>query len=103
MIETPSPALHKGQYKHYNRLWRKVPHASGLEYPEGPWRIKYPTLHATGTKKTLSDYHSEWTPCSLVTMQVHCTLLITKYHAKSQKSKYQLEALQNGDQTNSGE
>ena len=30
-------------------------------------------------------------------MEVHCTLLITKYHAKSQKSKYQLEALQNED------
>jgi hypothetical protein len=36
-------------------------------------------------------------------MEVQCALLITKYHAKSQKSKYQLEALQNEDQTNSGE
>jgi len=54
-------------------------------------------------QKTRSDYHSEWTTCSLVTMEVQCTLLITKYHAKSQKSKYQLEALQNEDQTNSGE
>jgi len=50
-----------------------------------------------GTKKTHSEYHSEWKTHSLVTMEVHCTLLIPKYHAKSQKSKYQLGTLQNED------
>jgi hypothetical protein len=49
-------------------------------------------------QKTHSEYHSEWKTHSLVTMEVH--LLITKYHAKSQKSKYQLGTLQNEDWIN---